>query len=365
MNIMTVFIITIGLSLVGLIVYLMYRPKAHSILKDYFVSTQGQSNARVKSLNLDKASEDASYILDTNALSFPTHEGMSLPTVYEADPQREWIVNVDRTDGGVFKKEDVARLFDLEWRHEYPSTIYGFSLPENRWVYADAGDAKAPYSKLQVAINVQDVYSEEFPYFDPQNLIRFVTELEMRAVNNPYKLKIVETETVDEAIVKAKQLVQLYREYNKSAIIVLQSDRQFSGLEAWDALQSVGLRWGDGDLFHWNNNSQIGGDRHFTVWTTTDPGYFLPEEVVAGNMNPRNIVFGFSIPQSLDPKGVYDVMLRAARYCQKRLGGQILDNSGQQLDIAEQQQEIVELVDKMKGKGIVPGSYRARVMFRT
>ena len=82
-------------------------------------------------------------------------------------------------------------------------------------------------------------------------------------------------------------------------------------------------------------------------------------------MNPRNIVFGFSIPQSLDPKGVYDVMLRAARYCQKRLGGQILDNSGQQLDIAEQQQEIVELVDKMKGKGIVPGSYRARVMFRT
>jgi cell division protein ZipA len=363
MRMTTTLIIIIGLSLVGLIAYLFYRPKAYSFLDDYFVSTQGQSNARIESLNLDKASEDASYILDTNALSFPTHEGMSMPTVYVADPRRKWIVNVDRTDGGTFKKEDIARLFDLEWRHSFPSTIYGFSLPENRWTYANAGDAVAPYSKLQVAIDVQDAYSEEFPNFDPQTLIRYVAELKRRAANNPHKLKIEETETVDEAIVKAKQLVQLYQEFNRSAIIVLQSNDQYSGLAVWDALQSVGLQWGDGDLFHWHNNRRIGGDQHFSVWTTTEPGYFLPEEVVAGNMNPKNIVFGYSIPRSLDPKGVYDVMVSAVKYCQKRLGGQILDNSGQQLDIAKEQQRIVELADKMKSKGIVPGSHNALRMF--
>ncbi len=59
---------------------------------------------------------------------------------------------------------------------------------------------------------------------------------------------------------KGKELVNLYQEFNTDAIIVLQSDKQFDGTKMWDALQSVELNWGDGDLFHWNNNKDYGHD---------------------------------------------------------------------------------------------------------
>lgn len=358
MNRMTIYII-IGLLLLGLIAYFIFRPKSKSVLDDYFISTQSQTNDRVKNLNLDKASEDASYILDTNKLTFPSIEKETEIVEYKADSQREWIINLIQVSGENFKKEDFTKMFDYEWRSKFESTIYGFSPAENRWTYADAGGSPDIYSKLQIAIDVQGVYSEETPNYDPQKLERYIAELEKRIKNYPSKLKIEQTETIDKAIIKAKRLVQLHKEFNSDAIIVLQSDKQYNGLEVWDALQCVGLAWGDGDLFHWSNNHDYGHDQHFSVWTATEPGYFLPEEIKDGNMNPKNLVFGFSIPRSADPKNIYDIMLNAAKYCQKKLGGQILDKNGQLLNEAEEKQNLIDLLDQMKSKGIIVGSDNA------
>ena len=349
----------IGLLLLGLIAYFIFRPKSNSVLDDYFMSTQNQTNDRVKSLNLEKASEDVSYILDTNKLSFPKIENESEKVEYKADSQREWIINLIQVNGENFKKEDLAKIFDYEWRSKFESTIYGFSPEENRWTYADAGGIPNSFSKLQIAIDLQTVYNEENPNYDPHKLERYITELNKRIKKYPGKFKIVQTETIDKAIIKAKRLVQLHQEFNIDAIIVLQSDKQYNGLEVWDALQCVGITWGDGDLFHWSNNHDYGHDQHFSVWTTTEPGYFLPEEIKDGNMNPENLVFGFSIPRSADPKSIYDIMLSTAKYCQKRLGGQILGKNGQPLDEVKEKQNLIDLLDKMKSKGIIVGSDKA------
>ncbi len=358
MNRMSIYII-IGLLLLGLMAYFIFRPKSKSVLDDYFISTQSQTNDRVKNLNLDKASEDASYILDTNKLSFPKFEKKTEKVEYKADSQREWIINLIQVNGENFKKEDFTKMFDYEWRSKFESTIYGFSPEENRWTYADAGGTPNLYSKLQIAIDIQGVYNEENANYDPQKLERYITELEKRVKNYPSKLKIEQTETIDKAIIKAKRLVQLHQEFNSDAIIVLQSDKQYNGLEVWDALQCVGLAWGDGDLFHWSNNHDYGHDQHFSVWTATEPGYFLPEDIKAGNMNPKNLVFGFSIPRSADPKNIYCIMLNAAKYCQRKLGGQILDKNGQLLNEAEEKQNLIDLLDQMKSKGIIVGSDNA------
>ena len=359
---MTIYII-LGLLAISVLAYLIFRQKPKSELDNYFISTQSQSNDRVMNLNLDKPSEDASYILDASKLSFPDVIRESENVEYKADPEREWIINLIPTDGALFKKADFNKMFDFDWRSKYSSTIYGFSNEENRWTYANAGGTPDIYSKLQVAVDIQEVFNEENPTYDPQKLKCYIDELEKRIKKYPTKLRIEQSETVESAISKAKKLVQLNQEFNVEAIIVLQADKQFKGLEMWDALQSVGLKWGDGDLFHWGNDKDYGHDQHFSVWTTTEPGYFFPEEIKEGNMNPQNLVFGFSIPRSADAKNIFEIMLNSVKYCQKRLGGQILDRNMKPLNQEKERQELSELLKRMEQKGLKAGSDKALRMF--
>jgi hypothetical protein len=359
---MTTYII-LGIMALSIIAYFVFRQKPKSELDNYFISTQSQSNDRVKNLNLDKPSEDASYILDTRKLSFPDIVRETENVEYKADPEREWIINLISTDGTSFKKKDLDKMFDYDWRSNYQSTIYGFSPEENGWTYANAGDSPEIFSKLQVAVDIQNAFNEETPDYNPQKLKCYLEELEKRIKKYPIKLKIEQSETIESAITKAKELVRLNQEFDLDAIIVLQADKQFKGLEMWDALQSVGLKWGDGDLFHWGNDKDYGHDQHFSVWTTTEPGYFFPEEIKAGNMNPQNLIFGFSIPRSADPKNVFAIMLNSVKYCQKRLGGQVLDRNMNPLNEEKEKQELSDFLTRMKQKGLIAGSDKALRMF--
>jgi cell division protein ZipA len=92
----------------------------------------------------------------------------------------------------------------------------------------------------------------------------------------------------------------------------------FDGKVIWDVMLCLGLRWGDMDEFHWENDEQSPGDDHlFSVFTGTAPGYFLPEQIAAGQLHVGNLVFEFSIPRSADPEVVVEGMLAAATYAQK------------------------------------------------
>ncbi|HYG38625.1 MAG TPA: cell division protein ZipA C-terminal FtsZ-binding domain-containing protein [Cytophagales bacterium] len=357
---MTIYI-TAGLLLVGLVAYFFLKSKQKSSTADYFISTQSQSNERVKNLNLDTPSEDASYILDTTKLSFPAIKRQNAE--YKANPDKDWVIDLLPVNGESFKKQELSKMFDYDWRSKFQSTIYGFSSEENGWTFADAGDSPDIYTKVQVAIDVQDIFNDENPNYDQNKLERYIVELEKRIKKYPIKLRLEHKESIESAIQKAKGLVNIYQEFNRDALIVLQSDKRFNGMEMWDALQSVGLKWGDGDLFHWRNDKDYGHDQHFSVWTTTEPGYFLPEEVKDGNMNPNNLVFGFSIPRSADPENVHEIMIIAIKYCQKRLGGQILDRDMQPLNVEMEREEIKELLREMENKGIKAGSEKALRMF--
>lgn len=359
---MTIYI-TSGLLLVVLVAYFFLKSKPKSSTANYFISTQSQSNERVKNLNLDTPSEVASYILDTTKLSIPAIKRETENVEYKANPDKDWVIDLLPVNGESFKKEDLSKMFDYDWRSKFQSTIYGFSPEENGWTFADAGDSPAIYTKLQVAIDVQGIFNDENPNYDQKKLERYIAELEKRIKKYPIKIRLEYRESIESAIKKAKRLVGLYQEFNTDAIIVLQSDKQFDGIEMWDALQSVGLNWGDGDLFHWNNNEDYGHDQHFSVWTTTEPGYFLPEEIRKGNMNPQNLVFGFSVPRSADPKNVFEVMFNAVEYCKKRLGGKILNKNMQPLNIDNERKELHKLSNRMESKGIKAGSDKALSMF--
>ncbi|WP_315814561.1 cell division protein ZipA C-terminal FtsZ-binding domain-containing protein [Paraflavitalea speifideaquila] len=315
-------IIVIALVVLGILSRFVFKPKPKSQFEGIYISTQGQSNERIKALGLSQPSENVAGILEEAKLDIPTDGFEDERIEYKADPDRDWIIDLVLVDGGQFKQQDLLNMFDFQWRDQFDSTIFGISAVDNRWTYAFAGNAPKEFTKIQLAINFQDVYSKDQGTYDPDKLTRYTVELEKRIKKYPGKLRYKEQESVDSALSKAIGLVQLHHEFNRDIIIVLQSDQAFNGMQAWDVLQNVGLVWGDGDLFHWNNyESNYGNDQHFSVWTTTNPGYFFPEEVKAGNMNPHDLVFGFSIPRSADPKNVFEIMFHAVKYCQHYLGG--------------------------------------------
>ncbi|WP_316848256.1 cell division protein ZipA C-terminal FtsZ-binding domain-containing protein [Pedobacter psychrodurus] len=348
--------IALAIIFVSILTYFITNKKSARDSEKYFISTEKESNERVKVLHLDGVSEDASYILHTTKLSFPIKSDAVENKGYQADPKREWIINLIKVNGEDFNKNDIAKLFDYEWRTKYSSTIYGYSVKNHQWTYADTGDAPDHFNKIEIAIDLLDTYNTETPDYDPKKLERYIVEFQKRAKKFPDKLQFEKTEATPHAISKAKKIVQLHQEFNLDAIVILQAKQAFKGTSAWDALQSVGLSWGDGDLFHWINTHDYGGDEHFSVWTSTAPNYFLPEEVRAGNMNPKDLIFGFSLARSVDPENVFEIMVDAAKYCQKRLGGVLLNGDGQPLNLDNEKLKLKMFLSKMKQKGIIPGS---------
>ena len=356
--------IVAGLIVIGLVAFLLWWQKPSSILDSHFISTESQSRERVRDLDLDRSSEDASYILDSTKLVFPNSNEDADNAEWKANPDKDWVLELSAVNGEEFTQKDISQLFDHDWRSRFQSMIYGCSTKESKWTLAIAGDAPESFNKLQVAIDVQDVYGVEYPIYEPMELERYCTELENRIRKYPTKLRLERNETIESAIQKAKNLVSLHRDFSYDAIVVLKGNARYDGIKAWDALQSVGLEWGDGDLLHWvNKRRDYGHDKHFDVWTTSEPGYFLPEVVKDGKMNPQDLVFGFSVPRSADPINVYDVMFNAAVYCQKRLGGQLLDKHMKHLNVETAREEIKAIMGRMEGRGMKAGSMRALRMF--
>lgn len=354
--------IVIGIIALGIIAYFLLKPKSKPVTQDYFISTQGQSEERVKKLDLDTASENASYILDTKRLSFPKASKETENVEYKPDTEKDWIINIKTLKPTSFTTEQLFKIFDKDWRVNYSAAdIYGYSNKRKKWTYAIVGGEPDVYSKIQVAIDLVEVYAEESSSYDTKILEKYIAELKKKFSSIPTNLE--PDCTIEQATLRGKQLAELKNEFDIEAAILLKSDKAYNGKLVWDVLQSVGLVWGDGDLFHWNNEENYGHDQHFSVWTTTEPGYFMPEDIKNGSMNPTDLGFSFSVPRSADPKNVFAVMFDAVKYCQKRLGGTILDKDGNPFNEATEKRYLDDLIEKMKQKGLTAGSDKALRMF--
>lgn len=354
--------ILIGILAIGLIFYFFSRQKNKSVTQGYLISTQGESEERIKNLNLDSASENASHILDPERLSIPEINDGAGDVEYKPDPEKDWIIHVKTGNDISFTTEQLFKIFDRDWRVNFiAADVYGYSVREKKWTYAIVGGDPDTYSQLQVGIDLVEIYDRENASYDTGELEKYITELKRKL--NAFPIKLETDGSIEQAAARARQLGAMKNEFDIEAIILLKSEKSFNGRLAWDVLQSVGLTWGDGDLFHWNNEEEYGHEQHFSVWTTTDPTYFMPEDIKKGRMNPADLVFGFSIPRSADPKNVFAVMFDAVKYCQKRLGGTLLGKDGKPFDEEGEKKYLDELIEKMHKKGLVPGSDKACMIF--
>jgi cell division protein ZipA len=305
--------------------------------RDYGFTTSGEDSVRLAKLGLAQTAGKEAGILDTSKLIFPKTKLDYHIMNYLPEPSLNYVLRLTTKNKTLFKKDGLWRVFDLAWRKEYTaSDLYGHDVNSKKWTYVIAGDAPDEFDSVMVAINLLRLYNKENAPFQPRKLQEYIDALRKKIAANALTFEIAQQETVARAMERAKTIVQSATLLNRDEIIVLRSGSRFDGKKMWDVLTSLGLRWGDGDLFHWDNEHDYGDDIFFSVWTTTQPGYFLPEDIKDGKMNPADLVFGFTAARCADPKHVLEIMGAAAQYCQAELGGVLEDADGHPLNLMQQ-----------------------------
>ena len=150
-------------------------------------------------------------------------------------------------------------------------------------------------------------------------------------------------------------------EYNQEALLSVMFNPT-NGEKIFDVMYSLGLKWGDMDIFHWENESKLGDDFYFDVFTTSDPGYFIPGDILKNKIKFRTLFFSFSIPRTYKPREVLESMIKAVEYTKDKLDG-IVGGGDDFSDYQEIRGKVADIERKMTADGVKPGTNNALKQF--
>lgn len=279
------------------------------------------------------------------------------------NPSIEWIVAIDPFEGTV-TPDRVRKIFDVPWRQANGSPrILGLDPEAGVWTPIDAAELPRRVCALELGWTY---LPEESPLgaFTSEAAGTFLRETEARA-KNIGAIAVRAHVTPQEGEARARHIDSLRREIeDPEVIIALAADdgRTYEGRSVWTTATEIGLEWGMGDLFHWVKPEDPAAESLFSVATSTEPGYFIPEEIARGQVALADLLFTLSIPRTKRPAVAAEVMIRAAKYVRYRLGGSLLW-ADVPLDEPALFQWIARVERRLEAARIVPGSEEARRIF--
>jgi cell division protein ZipA len=331
-----------------------------AIQQEFFESTSTESAQRAAIL--PAASEDVSYLLPP--IPVPFSEDLRANREYLPNSQVDWIVDVTWKANLPRSAAELGELFrGPHWNSLGSHTFYGRDAAALRWTYLISGNGPGMVTELKVAWPYVAAWDHSAP---TPNQSLFEDRLEtIERVSARWEGSLIHPNiTPGEAAQRAASLSELHEQFNVDICLQLKAPflRKFDGRKVWDVLTSLGLRWGDMDYFHWRNDSDIGPDHHFSVSTSTAPGYFLPEQIAARKVKLVDLVFGFPLARSIDPLLTYERMFNAVEYAQRRLGGRVLEN-GRAPDRDNASHQIRNAVAELTSAGFRPGTSPALYLF--
>lgn len=336
-------IIIAALVLIVLAIVFLVNKRGEPNDEVYFApSSFGDS--RVSNLNLKQKPDRDLRILDTAKIEFPEELKSEKKDEYRGVYELQWIVDIVPPEDFLFNKEEFLKVFDYEWRTTFASEFYAHFPSAKKWSFAISGGSPEQFDSLELAVDLASRFRDEGD-LTAERLQAYLDELDRRLDSFKVNMDVVPRESLESAVKRSKALRAIQEGLDHDFVVVLKADSKFRSKDVWNTLVDMGLEWGDGDVFHWQNReSEIGGDNFFSVWTTTKPGYFLPEDVAKGKMKPGDLVFGFSIPRSADPIGVYEILMEGVEHCQSELGGMLLDGDGEPFNKREYRKRIEEVI---------------------
>jgi cell division protein ZipA len=323
---------------------------------EFVVVPASVSKGRVARTGLpENGSEDKKQLLKAPSLKPKAKLGDE--TDYRPNDSVEWIVDIQFAGDPVLFGSKLSTAFNRDWlRANGSPTVFGWSPEIKHWTYLIAGDAPKTFTKICLGWQLFERPGEESS-ITADDLKRFFKSTLLAAEQFGQPTAKMNRSAAD-SIVLAHKINQLVEKCGKDVVVTLvaRPDKPFDGQEFWDVMKCLGLEWGDGDYFHWANESGVGDDYFFSVGTKTPPGYFLPEQIAAGNVKLGDLVFAYSLPRCAAPEQVFDSMLRAVQYAQHRLGGTVFGEDGKPLNEAATRVEIKRTVERLRQSGFEPGS---------
>ena len=327
-----------------------------------YVSPQGASDERAFKLLPRQGSEDASHLLTYPQL--PQHAAPAdSSTLYFANERFDWIVWLKPTHA--LTRQEVQTQFDAPWQQSHGAPqLFGRSTRDSRWTYLIAADADSVFSEIAISWKLYDERTATPRAFGEPELRAFQQDVESRASSLPARVSKVNFSPARAAAL-SQELAHFVSANNVETLIVLKAAAPFKGLAIWDSMMSLGLHWGDMDLFHWENpdSDAGGGDHLFSVSTSTEPGYFLPEHLAKGEVRTEDLIFSFSIPRTAGAKQVLLNMHKAASYCQQKLGGKLVNADGSPFDLKAEMQKCTLVEQNLHRKQLQPGYGDALYLF--
>ena len=336
------------------------RPDEYAV----YESTESETRARAGRILPLEGSEDATHLvgvetlLDRSRLTRERHRG-------GPDEQVEWIVDIEPVGATRIQRKHLLSAFGRDWsmQHGRP-LLYGIASESGHWTYPFAQGVPETYAKLSLAWDLADSVRDEGEVIPSARLEAYLKAVTVR-VRKLGDVRVRARTSPDEGAERGAHFKAVYDECKMDVAVVLSApqDRTFDGRDIWDTMLCLGLRWGDMDVFHLENEAGAGDQYFFSVWTSTPPGYFFPEEIAAGRVHVQDLVFGYQVPRSAAPLLVFDSMMKAAEYAKQRLGGTLLDANGNPLDPAALRSEIAATVERMETARVSPGSHPALRLF--
>lgn len=325
-------------------------PKDWLDSKNLKVTTATQSDERAARVLPMKGSEDVSNLL------VPPKVAAEKPD-YGPVEAVEWIIDIAPTRPTAFKRSQILSVFTRDWREKNSlPQIYGRGSSDNTWHYVNAADVPDEYDQLALGIDFSSpLFNKPLTESQLNKLMRASETAAKRLGAGKPRARM----PVKAAVARSVEIRALQQEFESARAVVLLAapeGKTFEGKPIWDVMMCLGLRWGDMDQFHWENDTRSPGDDHiFSVSSSTAPGYFLPEQIADGRLQVGSLVFDFSIPRSVDPMVALNGMLAAATYAQKRLGGELVDVEGQALNANALRKRVADITSRLTQAGFPPG----------
>ena len=342
------------------------KPTFHRFGGDYLSSEEWgdalRVDARVAAALGPEPLEDARHLLAPVPLPPPPPPAAPGPR-----PGTEYVVELRRTDAAVPLPSSEARAVLLapaaRAALEFPH-VWAEAPGANgalRWVPLEEVPESARVSRLALAWPLADLLSEGEEA--ARDLRRFAVEAGRLLA--PAGFAAAPREDASEAARRAARLLDLKGRFGRSVEMrLVPLGRPFPGRAVWRTLYSLGLTWGDLDLFHWHNPAGS-GRRLFTVSALGPPAYFLPERAAEGEA-VGGLALGFELPYSPAPLAAYDRVAVALAHLRQKLGGRPVTRDGVELDadrLYDERDALEEAVSALEAAGVAPGSPEAARFF--
>lgn len=114
------------------------------------------------------------------------------------------------------------------------------------------------------------------------------------------------------------------REHTVMLRLVADQGQSYRGADIWDVMLSLGMEWGDMDIFHAHHHGPGGYDELFSVHTGTEPGFFWLSTLAEDRF--ADLVFSMDGVRTVQPQTVFEAMWKSAEYARTRLGGTLVMN---------------------------------------